>query len=357
MPMREAIVLITSLDVGGAETYLLRMISSRPDINWKVFTIKDYGRSAEELSGSGFNVKEFGISHVGIRNFFLFIRAIFSKPNPTVITFLYHADLVVRLISLFRRIDHIMMIRHSDTSFKNNSIITSFTLLLLRIIAKFNRPKIIFNSVEARENHFNIGIIGRENHVVHNGVFIGKTHFKPLTRRTKAIGILGRIHPIKGQVKFINALQSLSDTTFSCVHLAGRHANKNNAELVEAVSKIKLETVLHGEITNITKFLDLIDVLVIPSISESFPNVMLEAYLLGVPVAAFKVGDISLVVLEEGQLATPGNYEQLNLAISSLMNLNDNDYEELRKRCVAKVSTHFDALKKFDELFYLIEGK
>ena len=353
--MKKVIVLITSLDVGGAETYLSRMLRSRPEIDWKVFTIKDYGRTAEDLSRHGFYVKKLGFSLAGIQNSFLFLKMIFSNHNLKIITFLYHADLVVRLISLCRNVNHIMMIRHSDTSYENNSLITVFTLILLRLMARFRPPKIIFNSFEALENHMKIGIIGRQNHVVHNGVFIDENLVIRPKKRRNSIGILGRIHPIKGQLKFIKSLQNLNQMDFSCIHLAGRHALMENVDLVEAAAHLKHEMILHGEIKNLTEFFDLIDVLIIPSLSESFPNVLLEAYLHGVPVAAFCVGDVNRAIIEESHVAPSGNYEQLNSAISSIMNLNDQDYEELRKRCFNQARTKFDSRKKFEELFQLIE--
>jgi glycosyltransferase involved in cell wall biosynthesis len=63
------------------------------------------------------------------------------------------------------------------------------------------------------------------------------------------------------------------------------------------------------------------DVLLLSSLREGCPNVVLEALAAGVPVAATDVGDVRIVVGEEGVVVTPGDGRALGDAAFGLLRL------------------------------------
>lgn len=89
---------------------------------------------------------------------------------------------------------------------------------------------------------------------------------------------------------------------------------KNNLE--ENISIIEMSP--HGEIP---KFLAAADVFVLPSLSEGFPLVILEALASGVPVVATPVGGIPDVLTSGSNalLVEPGNVDELAEAITRIL--------------------------------------
>ena len=84
------------------------------------------------------------------------------------------------------------------------------------------------------------------------------------------------------------------------------------------------------------------DVFVLPSLSEGFPVVILEAMACGLPIVATNVGGIPYVVNEEenGFLVMPKNSEQIAEKILFLLE-NKNVSEEISKK-------NKEMIKKYD---------
>ncbi len=90
--------------------------------------------------------------------------------------------------------------------------------------------------------------------------------------------------------------------------------------------KIKHSSIIyHGEIRDAQKIKSLLsqnDVLVCPSWSEGFPNVILEAMASGLAIIASNVGAIAAMVSDKnGWLIEPANLEQLEAAIKDAINI------------------------------------
>jgi glycosyltransferase involved in cell wall biosynthesis len=73
--------------------------------------------------------------------------------------------------------------------------------------------------------------------------------------------------------------------------------------------------------TNVSEYLDKMDVFVLPSRTEGFPLVLLEAMTMGLPVVATNVGGIPELVVndETGVLVRPSHPEELSQAITTLL--------------------------------------
>lgn len=109
--------------------------------------------------------------------------------------------------------------------------------------------------------------------------------------------------------------------------------------------KIRHETITYyGEIRDaeqINSILRTQDVLVCPSWSEGFPNVILEAMAAGLAVIATDVGAVSSMVdAENGILIEPGDLDVLEKAILACQN--HPDLNRLKTASLSKVSTIFN---------------
>ncbi len=138
------------------------------------------------------------------------------------------------------------------------------------------------------------------------------SHNQPFTKFV----FLGRAERRKGIVELNNAIQQLisQKQTFQFDFIGP----------IPEELKLKHSSIIyHGELRDtkhIKQILQQADVLVCPSWSEGFPNVILEAMASGLAIIATNVGAISSMVSNKnGWLIEPLNQEQLNIAISEAL--------------------------------------
>lgn len=120
--------------------------------------------------------------------------------------------------------------------------------------------------------------------------------------------------PRKGAQTFIQALQVMPDQTFS-VMLAGNVAPNFT---------IKQPTHIIGEISDadtMAQAYNAADIVVVPSLQDNLPNVILEALSCGKTIVAANTGGISELIKhgENGYLFSPGNAEELKSILSQLV--------------------------------------
>lgn len=98
--------------------------------------------------------------------------------------------------------------------------------------------------------------------------------------------------------------------------------------------------IYHGKISEETKIqtiLDQCDCLLVPSLSEGMPTVILEAMARGLAIVASDVGAVSeLVSLQNGYLCKPGDKESLQKAILSILQSPPHILQNLKLQSISK---------------------
>jgi glycosyltransferase involved in cell wall biosynthesis len=117
---------------------------------------------------------------------------------------------------------------------------------------------------------------------------------------------------------------------------------------------LKDKVIFTGQRKDIIDILSILDVFVLPSITEGLPIALLEALASRLPVVATSVGAVPKVIIdrETGLLIEPGSPESIRSAISELLS----DQEKARQvgnQAYRKVEKEFSAKSMADQYFNL----
>lgn len=140
---------------------------------------------------------------------------------------------------------------------------------------------------------------------------------------TVRIGMVARMNErYKNQTGFLRAAARLADKFKEAEFvLVGDGAFRPEFERIAQEMGLASRVRFLGERTDIPAVLASLDITVVPSISESLPNVILESMAAGIPVVATRVGGIPDVLEDEktGLLVPPEDDVQLAEAIGRLI--------------------------------------
>jgi len=146
----------------------------------------------------------------------------------------------------------------------------------------------------------------------------------PARPGTKVFGVIGRLYPDKGHALFLEAFAALArdHQDVFCV-IAGDGPEKESIQKQIDASGLGGKVMCCGAVKDIRRLYDSIDYLVIPSLTEGLPYVLLEAMAMGIPVLATSVGDIPLLIRDghTGYLVAPGDIESLARGMEDLISM------------------------------------
>lgn len=184
--------------------------------------------------------------------------------------------------------------------------------------------------------------------VVYNGIDFTHYDLLQLVRDEAAVptvGVIGRLHPVKGQQHFIQAatavLADRPDTTFV---VAG--TGNQQARLEELATKLEIEDKVRflGFVDDVPALLTSLDLVVIPSLAEGFGLIAAEALALEVPVVATRVGGLPEVVQDHatGLLVNPADEADLARGIVWMLN-HPHEAKEMAQKGSHYVRQHFSS--------------
>jgi glycosyltransferase involved in cell wall biosynthesis len=135
------------------------------------------------------------------------------------------------------------------------------------------------------------------------------------------VGVIGRLSPEKGHKVFIRAFRQLANQVPK-VRAVIVGEGPELETLKTAIREADLEKQIHlaGYIFDTSPIYAALDLVVIPSLSEGLPNVLLEAMLFGKAVVTTAVGGVPEVLQDNscGVMVPPGNSAELAQAMIKL---------------------------------------
>jgi glycosyltransferase involved in cell wall biosynthesis len=209
----------------------------------------------------------------------------------------------------------------------------STTLIIVRICAMLSRwipTRIVSCSQAATVLHQQAGYCVNKFMTIPNGYAVDS--FAPdrqaglAVRRSLALpenrpvlGMVARFHPLKDHSNFVQALGLLKqkNITFSCL-LVGTGMLEDNKILVALIEKagIKNDIRLLGPRDDIPAIMSALDIHVLSSVGEAFPNVLAESMACGTPCVTTDVGDAAFILGNTGWVVPSRNSKALAAAIA-----------------------------------------
>lgn len=332
-------VVITGLEVGGAETTLAELLALRPaDIEVRVFSLIDGGRIADEIAAMGVPVQGMHmVAHEPSLLGFLRLWRAIARFRPTIVhTWLYHADLLGGLaarMSFVRRV-----VWHLHNSDLHPERVGRMTRLVVWICARLSRmvPDVIVSCSEAGARvHTERGYSAKRMRVIPNGVDAGRFAPSPEAREAvraefglgddvPLVGLVARIDPQKDHRGFFEAVRMFyergGDADFL---LVGRDVTPEHWYLSawrDATGHPE-RIILVGQRDDVPALMAAMDVATSPSLGEAFPLVVVEAMACGVPVVATDVGDCRLMIADTGEVVPAGDPPALAAAWERLLTM------------------------------------
>jgi glycosyltransferase involved in cell wall biosynthesis len=143
-----------------------------------------------------------------------------------------------------------------------------------------------------------------------------------LPESDQVVGVIGNLYPVKGHQYLIEGIPSiLSKCPNTSFLFAGR--GQLETELKAEVKRLGLDGRVHflGLRQDVARILALLDVFVLPSLSEGLSMAILEAMMAGKPVVATAVGGNPELVLDgkSGFLVPPRDSQALARSVTALL--------------------------------------
>lgn len=358
---------ITSLDQGGAENALYRLICYDKNNKHTVISLTGLGVYGNKISMEGAVVYDAGMKkgQFKIKSFIKLVRLIKSSKPDVVQTWMYHADLLGGLAAKFASCKSIVWGLHNFNISK--TALGASTSIIVRICAFFSNlvpTKIISCSSSAVSVHLQIGYNKKKFEVIPLGydlsVFKENTNDFERIRGNWGIkpngvvlGCVARWDKQKDHRNFFKAISILrrKGYHFSAVFI-GSEMKKENEELAKLLKSLNLdkdkELYFLGPSSNVPQVLNGMTIHVLSSIGEAFPNVVAESMSCGVPCVVTNVGDSSFIVNNFGWVVKPSDSEELASAIESAIlekNNNPDAWQQRKNNCRKHIEQNFSVEK------------
>lgn len=315
---------ISGLGQGGAETVLHRLITAEGQVgDHTVVSLGDEGVFGARLREAGIPVYALGMKEgplaavKGVWRLFSLLR----EQRPDVVqTWMYHADLLGGIAARLAGIRAVSWgIRNSGADLAHGS---RSARTLAWVCARLSRvvPAVIVACAEdAARRHREWGYDADRMLVIPNGYDLRVWQRDEAARAelraewgvaadTPLIGSVARWNPLKDHANLLNAFaRSLKrHPGLRCV-LVGEGLDAANAELAALLQKhgVADQVILLGRRTDVPRILSALDVYVLSSRAEGFPNVVAEAMATGLPCVVTNVGDAGCIVGDCGWVVAP----------------------------------------------------
>ncbi|MEM7079844.1 MAG: glycosyltransferase [Pseudomonadota bacterium] len=337
---------IVRLDTGGAETSLLRL-AQRPDARYEHHVLC-FGRPSP--IGSSLARAQVPVTYCDYRTgpvaLFRAWRRLRRLRPDVVQGWMYLGNLLAAILVRWGRVGRarlVFSIRQSPRRLDLERRRTRLAIHLGRLPGL--RPDLLlYNSHAAVSDHAVLGYDRYPHKVIVNGIDTARyrpdTQARDAVRRAWSVGpaehvvaMICRFHPLKGVDIFLAAAREvLSARDDVTVLPAGPGMEAQNPALDALLGEHGLDgrVRLLGPQGEVESLLPGIDLLVLASLREGTPNILLEASACGVGCVATDVGDVRRIILQPERIVAPGDVASLVTTINANLRMDAEDARRAR---------------------------
>ena len=365
---------ITGLKVGGAERMLLRLLNHTRH-RAIVVSLTDRGQLGEKIESLGVPVHCMGLSrNLSVLQGLAKLKSVMRQYRPAVVqSWLYAADFLCSFATASLNIPLWWNVRQSETHWVREQWHVGINQRINARLSSRWPDGIVYCADAARQTHHRIGYQGRIETVIPNGIdtqaFIPsddrrnrlrKNWVSDVTQSTVILGIVGRYDPLKNHDRFLEVMarlrQQLGRDREVIALMVGRNIDNNNSDLMSKVMALGLGDHCHllGERDDIGDLMNAMDLVLLTSNSEGWPNVLGEAMACGRICVSSDVGDVALVTAEAGFVVNPVTTMDFVAKCEQALNLDEASRIQLQQRARQRIVDHFSierAVKQYDTLY------
>ena len=357
------LLVFSSSELGGAERSLTRMaLASSHDV-YQLATLDGEGPWCDWVRSQGQQPLVFGVRNGALHGrlrlgaFVSLLRYVRSEGIQIVYICGIRASFWLRLLKPF--MPGVTLVHGVRTNPDTNSHLDRFFRVVERRLNGLVDLYITNSQISATTLIERCGVSEDNIRVIHNGLAEMPTGILPLVERPLNVLTVANLIPYKGHLEYLlvieRVLQEVPDVHFTFVGRDDMNGKVQSAitarDLSERVSYVGFQA-------DISSWMRVARLLVVPSLKEGCPTAVLEAMSHGVPVVAYNLGGLPELV-RHGQdgLLVPAAYTKC-LAIAIIKLLKETDAANKMsasalarskadfqlKTCVMK---HWDALRLF----------
>jgi glycosyltransferase involved in cell wall biosynthesis len=318
---------ITSTNIGGAEKALYELVRriDRTRFRVAICSLKRPGAYGARLAASADEFYDLGLNEAaGLRalvNFFpalLRLAQLMRRVRPDIVhCFLFRASMMGRLAAcLCSRPAIIAAVRVNEQSWLKYALERLTRSLVSRYTAVSEEVR---RNMIARAHVTPDAII-----TIYNGIECALQDMPapPRVCDETRIALIGRLHRQKGHSVLLEAVAIIINSGRRVhLYLAGDGPDEDLLRQQAFDLGIADAVTFSGVVDDVVAFMADIDIVVLPSLWEGMPNVLLEAMCAGTPIVASRLGSIEEMVRdgESALLCAPGRPGALANAIMRLM--------------------------------------
>jgi glycosyltransferase involved in cell wall biosynthesis len=361
--------IISSLNTGGAEMMLVRLIRGMPRHTHVVVTLTEVGPLGASLKASGYTVYCLGlratIAWYALPRLWHLVR----QESPDIVqTWMYHADFLGGFVSRLAGVKQIVWnVRNTEIP-QGRLSVTGFIVRLCAIISTWLPKAIICCAHAGLEVHATRGYKRQKMLVIPNGYDTHEWQPKGVGRREVRrdndlpedafiIGIVGRYDSLKGYDVFIEAAALIAKVVHNAIFLMiGRHVDASNVELRNLIESRGGDAAfrLLGERSDVSQLMSTMDVYCLSSKAEGFPNVVAEAMLMQVPCVVTNVGDAARIVGPTGCVVPPNEPDAIAEAVCSFERMGEERRRTTGDAARQRIVKHYGievVSKQYEQLY------
>ena len=363
---------IVGLSVGGAEHMLRRLVlaqlDSVPGMRCTVVSLTTVGPVGDQLRSAGVRVIALGMrSPVSALAALWRLRQLMAREKPDLVqTWMVHADLIGGLAARMAGIPAVVWgIRTTD--FSTSPLPTRAVRWICARLSRHVPHTIVCAAEASRQAHVAAGYDPRRMVVIPNGFELDRLQpdiQRRLDMRLRLgvlpahilIGCVGRYDAAKDHANFVRAAGFLAGSQVECRFvMIGRDIEASNFALRQLVDATGCgdRFLLVGEQDDVPAWLEAMDMFVLSSQSEGFPNVLGEAMAMGLPCVTTDVGDAAWLLGDTGLVVPPQDAGALSAAMHSLVVRPQLERLALGQRARQRLTTGFSmqlACERFNRL-------